>query len=140
MTREPIVAALFAKVAGATGLVTSSRTLKHFSEVQPQDQPALFVSPVSQMATRTRGIPTRWTLDIDIYIYVSRETVAVPDTALNTILDSIESSLAPLPAQEVQTLGGLCEHCWIEGAIQIDIGALGSQVLCTVPIRILVVT
>ena len=140
MTREPILAALFSKLALVPGLATSSRVLRHFSDVAPVEQPALFVSPVSHSAIRTRGLPTKWTLDIDVYLYINRSTSEVPDTALNQILDGIESTLATTPAVEVQTLGGLCDHCWIEGSVQIEVGAMGTQVLCVVPIRILVTT
>lgn len=138
MTREPIIAALFAKLSGIPGVVTASRVLRHFSDVSPVEQPALFLSPVSQAVQRVRGLPPKWTIDADVYIYVNRASSDIPDSSLNVILDAIEAALAPAPAAEVQTLGGLCDHCWIEGTVQVEVGALGTQVLCTIPIRIFV--
>lgn len=140
MTREPILVALFAKLAALPGLATSSRVLQHFSQVAASDQPALFVSPVAHSAIRTRGLPPKWTLDVDVYLYLNRASSDVPDTVLNGILDALEVALAPAPAAEVQTLGGLCEHCWIEGSVQIEVGALGTQVIALVPLKILVAT
>ena len=140
MTREPIVAALFAKLASVPGLLTTSRVFRHFAEVPAADQPALYLAPYAQFAVRTRGLPTKWTVDFRAFIYISRETSTVPDTVLNQVLDAIELALAPATAAEVQTLGGLCDHAWIEGDIQTDIDTLGSQLLCVVPIRLLVTT
>ena len=140
MNREPIMAALWAKVSGLSSLATASRVLKHYSEVAAVDQPALFMAPVSHTAQRTRGLPIKWTLDVDLYLYVNKDSSVIPDAALNALLDGIEAALAPPAVAEVQTLGGLCEHAWIEGVIQIDISAMGAQLLCVVPLRILATT
>ena len=141
MTREPIMAALALKLASISGVVTFSRILRHYNELRPADQPAVFLAPRTQMAFRKRGFPAVWTIDVSVYVYVKRTgNDIVPDTILNPLLDAIEAALAPAVSAEVQTLGGLVDHCWIEGAIETDEGVLGDQAIAIVPIRILVTT
>ena len=141
MTREPIMSALFAKLAALPGVVTASRILRHYTEMRPADQPAVFLSPRSQTAERSRGLPTKWTMDVSVYVYVKRQGAdVIPDTAMNALLDAIELALAPAPGVEVQSLGGLVDHCWIEGAIETDEGVLGDQAISIIPLRLLITT
>jgi len=64
----------------------------------------------------------------------------VPSVQINQILDELEAALAPPPGPSFkQTLGGLVEHCWINGEIQTDEGTLGNQAVAIIPIRMLVV-
>ena len=139
MTREPIFAALFAKLAATPGLSTSSRILKHFSDVLIPDQPALFLSEVSQTVERSRGLPKKWIFLCNVYVYVRRAGMdQISSTNINNILDAIEAALEPPAGTDVQTLGGLVEHCWIEGTVATDEGTLGEQAVAIIPIRILV--
>jgi len=130
--------ALFAKLSAIAGLNTTSRVLRPFSTVPASEQPALFLAPRSQTAQRTRGLPTRWVIDVSVYVYTNRgnDTSVVPDTAMNLILDAIEAALEPVPGVEVQTLGGLCNQVLIEGVVETDEGALGEQAVAIVPVRI----
>jgi hypothetical protein len=139
MTREPIMQALFTLLSGIPGVVTASRIMKPFSQIADGDQPALFLLPRTQAATRTRGLPTKWDIDVSVVLFAKRNGEdVVPDTLVNNILDAIELALAPKGGVEVQTLGGLCDHCWIQGAIETDEGTLGNQSVAIVPIHILV--
>ena len=73
--------------------------------------------------------------------YAHRDTAGiVPSVAVNQILDELDEVLRPPvgPAFK-QTLGGLVEHCWIEGEIHTDEGWLGLQSIAVVPLRMLVV-
>lgn len=133
------MAALALKLSAISGVITFSRILRHFNELRPPDQPAVFLAPRAQLAERKRGLPTKWTIDVSVYVYTKRNGADdVPDVQMNAILDAIEDALQPPPAVESQTLGGLCEHCWIEGVIETDEGVLGDQAIAIVPIRILV--
>lgn len=142
MNREAIYSALFAKVQSIQGLVTISRKLAHWSDVPPSQQPALFCVQGNQSAIPgdpARGLPTKWTLSVDVYVYARTDGGQVPGTVMNPILDAIETALKPdNPMTRTQTLGGLVEHCWIEGDVQTDEGALGDQAVSIVPVRILV--
>ncbi len=141
MTREPIIAALFAKLAAIPSLVTVGRVVKHLIDVPAEHQPALFLSPRNQSAIRRTGLPTKWVISVLVYIYTNRGGQnVIPDIQMNAILDAVETVLAPNGGVENQTLGGLCEYCRIEGVIETDEGALGDQSVAIVPIDILVTT
>ena len=137
MNREPIYSALFAEVAAAANFVTVSRRLRHWSDVGPAEQPALFQAQKGETAKRMRGLPPRWTLEVDLFVYAqSPDELTAPATVLNPLIDAIETALAPQGA--VQTLGGLASHAWIAGKIETDEGVLGGQAVAIVPIEIVV--
>ena len=50
IAREPIYAALFARIAGAANFVTTARRLRHWSELTPAEQPALFMLQKAEVA------------------------------------------------------------------------------------------
>lgn len=138
INREAIFAALFAKVAASAGYATIGRRLKHWNDVPKDQQPALFMAQGGQTANTVRGQPTRWTLSVDVYVYARTDGAATPGSIINPLLDAIEAALAPNAIENAQTLGGLCEWCRIEGAIETDEGTLGDQAVAIVPISILV--
>lgn len=143
MNREAIFSALFDRLSGVAEFTTKSRRLKHWNDVSPSEQPAMFQAQGDQSAAPgdpARGLPTKWTLNVDIYIYVQCGDDEAPATVINPILDAVEAILKPdyPDVQRTQTLGGLVEHCWIEGQIDTDEGTLGNQAVAVIPIRILV--
>lgn len=142
MNREAIYAALFTKLDYLQSVETKSRILAHWDDVSPNMQPALYMTCTSQIAEQRTGFPAKYFLDAKIYIYAHRDTAGdVPSTILNTILDEIDSILAPNPNPTFkQTLDGLVEHCWVNGNIETDEGTLGNQAVAIVPIRILTTT
>jgi hypothetical protein len=139
MTRELIYSTLFDLWKSIPGIITYSRRLVHWSDVVPESQPALYQIQKGERAIVTRGVPTKWELSVDIYVYtnVGNDINATPAIALNPILDGIEAVLLPDPATGFQTLGGLVSHAWIDGEIETSEGALGPQEVAIVPIRIL---
>ena len=137
MTREPVYAALFALLSGAASFATASRRLRHWSDVGPAEQPALFVVQKSETAERKASLPAKWRASVDVYMYAhAPDDETAPATVLNPLLDAIEAALAPVGA--VQTLGGLAAHAWIAGKIETDEGVLGGQAVAIVPVEILV--
>ncbi len=138
MNREAIYAALFVKIQGAATFATSSRRLRHWSDVPAAEQPALFQIQKTETAKQRRGLPPEWTLAADVFLYAhAPDDLTPPATVLNPLLDAIEAALAPDPVSAVQTLGGLASHCWIEGKIETDEGVLGGQAVAVIPILIL---
>lgn len=136
INRENIYAALFALVSSAAGLRTSTRLLKHWSDVAPSDQPALFQAQGRQNAVAGYRMPTKWTLSASLYVYTHQASLdKLPSVALNELVDAIEAKLAPGPDGE-QTLGGLVSHCRIVGEIETDEGVLGEQAVAIIPIEI----
>lgn len=137
MTREPIYSALFALLSAAASFATASRRLRHWSDVGPAEQPALFVVQKSETAERKAGLPAKWRAAVDVYVYVhAPDETTAPATALNPLLDAIEAALASQGV--VQTLGDLAAHAWIAGKIETDEGVLGGQAVAIVPVEILV--
>lgn len=141
ISREPIYAALFALAAAAAEFVTVGRRLRHWSDVAPAEQPALFMSQKSEAAAiPALGAPTVWTLTVDLYVYVhSSDPYLAPATMLNPLIDAVEMALAPSPTTGLQDLGlpAMVQHAYIAGDIATDEGVLGDQAVAIVPVKIL---
>ena len=135
--REPIYLALFDRLRVIPGLVTVSRKLRHWTDVPAGEQPALFLAQRREAVNGTPGLPRIWQFQIDAYLYVNTnaDPDAAPATQLNLFLDGIQAALAP-DVSGKQTLGGLVEHCWIEGNVETDEGTLGDQAVAIVPVAI----
>ena len=142
MNREAIATALFNLVKTAPGLVTSSRRLKHWSDVPTAEQPALFQAQgkeVLDTSTQKLGGPAVHRLNFEIYLYVkSTDPLASPATVLNPLLDAVEAALTPTLGTK-QTLGGLAQHAFISGSIETDEGTLGDQAVAIIPVEVLAV-
>lgn len=137
MISEPIYVALFNKLNSIPGVVTKSRILKHWHDVPEEHQPALFMAQGDQTpVVKSWDLPYGWDLRVNVYIYVSRSDDQVPATILNPILDHIREMLKPKPPTFKETLGGLCQTCFLSGAIETFEGTLGQQEVAIVPITI----
>jgi len=138
MSRDAALAALFIKLQAIPGLVTVSRRLRMWSDVDPSEQPALFLAGGNHTPTQDpSGIPAYWRQTATLYLYVhTSDPATAPATVLNGLLDAIENAILPV-YEEKQTLGGTCEHCWISGQIETDEGVLGDQSVAIIPLEIL---
>ena len=137
MNRDAAPAALFALLQALPGLVTTSRRLRHWSDVDRTQQPALFLSYGNQTPTQAAGLPPVWRQGATIALYFwNADPDVAPATVLNGYLDAIEAVLLP-DEEEMQTLGGTCQHCWISGPVETDEGLLGDQSVAFIPIEIL---
>lgn len=138
--REAIQAALFQRLSAIPGFATSSRRLKHWTDVAPAEQPALFQVQKGETWIRRQGLPPARRLSVELFVYVSTaaDPAVAPSQVMNPLIDAIEAALAPDPASLVQTLGGLVDHAWIAGKIESDEGLLGDQAVAIVPIDILI--
>jgi hypothetical protein len=141
ITREPIYAALFALAAGAANFVTVERRWRHWSEVTPAEQPALFMRQTGERAAvKALGAPPVWTLAAELCLYAhASDPYGTPAALLNPLVDAVEAALAPLAATGLQTLGlpQFVQHAWIAGRIATDEGALRDQAVAVVPVQIL---
>jgi hypothetical protein len=140
VNRELIYQALFDKLSGIEGIVTASRRLQHWTDVPETSQPALFQSQKNTLYTPKKGFPAKIALHCEIYLYTNsgNDLSIAPSTQMNALADLIDAALAPDPATGVQTLGGTVSHCWIEGEIITDEGALGPQAVSIIPVNILI--
>lgn len=141
MNREAIYQALFVKLQAPASFKTASRRLKHWSDVAPADQPALFLTQRTETATATPGLNPVWLLNVDVYIYAhtNGDSAIAPSSILNPLIDAIVTALPFEVVSNKQTLGGLVQHCWIEGQVQTDEGSLGDQGVVIIPIVLKVV-
>lgn len=143
-SRETYYAALFAKLATASNFATTSRVLRHWTDVGPEEMPALFQAQTTETREQMKGQGVKWTLRTRVYMYLHTNTQqlggsVIPAQELNTYLDAIEATLAPDNfSDNVQTLGGLVSHCWIDGTIETSEGTLGDHSVAIIPIAMLV--
>jgi len=143
INREPIYAALFGLMETAADFAVVDRRLRHWSDVSPAEQPALFMAQKTELASvKTLGAPTVWTLSVDLYVYAhSSDPYLAPATVLNPLIDAVEAALAPSAATGIQNLGlpAQVQHAYIAGKIEADEGVLGDQAVAIVPVEILCV-
>lgn len=137
ISREPVYAALFAKLQAAAPFVTTSRRFKHFADVAPADQPALFLVQRPESVSTTPGLDSVHELSCDAVVYANArgDDSVVPAAVINGLVDAVFAALKPNPITNKQSLGGLVEHAWVEGQIETDEGLLQEQGYALVPIR-----
>jgi hypothetical protein len=146
---EALWAALFVYLQTTLGGTFTSigRRLIEPPQLVTAQQPALFQIQLSQKHTpMPRGFPTKLQLSGLLVIYapvgagldnIGEETLLC-ETVLNGLLVAIDAALLPDNlATGKFTLGGLVEHCWIEGVTTVDPGILSNQGKAMVPIHIL---
>ena len=141
--REAIYGALWSLAAGAASFASANRRLRHWADLAPAEQPALFMSEKGGRAvTKALGAPIAWTLYADFYLYVhSSDPYLASATLLNPLLDALEAALAPSPVTGIQNLGlpAMVQHAYISGKVETDEGVLGDQAIAIVPVEILCV-
>jgi len=141
IVREQIYTALWELGANAARFASANRRMRHWTDVAPAEQPALFMSEKGgQAAIKKLGAPIVWTLYAEFYIYAhSSDPYVAPATILNPLLDAFEAALAPSPTSGIQNLGlpQMVQHAYISGKVQTDEGVLGDQAIAIVPVEIL---
>ena len=139
--REWIYSALWELGSSAARFASANRRLRHWADVAPAEQPALFMSEKGgQAAVKKLGAPIVWTLYADFYLYAHpSDPYLAPATILNPLLDALEAALAPSPTTGIQNLGlpAMVQHAYISGKVQTDEGVLGDQAIAIVPVEIL---
>lgn len=142
MDREAIYAAFFTAITDAVDFKTQSRKLKHWNDVSDDSQqPALFQVQVGEVAQRVKGLPTKWTFNVKLYLYcLAPDDETAVTTIMNPLLDTIAELIDPGEKGSTNTLNiAGVSHVWIEGEIETDEGALGRQGVAIIPVSILVV-
>jgi hypothetical protein len=141
---EAIYQALFDRLSThVDGVVTISRRLRHFNNVQPIERPALFITQGNQQEGPVKGLNAKIELAAELYLYIHEaDKNKPPASQLNVFIDCIRAAIKPdYPEMcEYQTLGGLVEHCWIDGTIEVYEAVenmLDDQAIAIIPVRIL---
>lgn len=145
-TREPIYAALWQLVAFdpriTSVFATTSRYTRHFEDVASEEMPALFLLEKRETWQRPgKGMSPKRTLMAHFLCYVYNGLQggsSIPATAINNLMDVIDDVLTNVgtPAN-AQTLGGLVEHVYIEGDVEIAEPLLQEKGIFVVPLTIL---
>ncbi|AOA58274.1 hypothetical protein [Acinetobacter larvae] len=143
MDSEAIYQALYQRLSQIDGVVTTSRRLRHFNQVPSEQRPALFITQGNQQEAPVKGLNAKVQLEAEVYLYIHESDPAIaPSIQLNRMIDKVRDAIAPDYPEvcEYQTLGGLVEHCWIEGTIEVYEAAenmLDDQGIAIIPVRIL---
>lgn len=145
MIREDVYSALFSLLTtnlSGLGVKTFSRRFALWTDIPKSSQPAVIMAQSGESAIQnTLGVPAKFELDVNIWLYINagESLQTIPATIYNPIIDAITDAIAP-PVGDKQTLGMEdVSHCWVSGKIEIFDGALGSQVIVIIPIKILAV-
>lgn len=153
MKREPIYDALLLQLQQlqsapyVTTWPTIQVSLGFKTYEDAQIQPALFLVPMKEHATYVRGLPTKWMLHAELWIYVRSDSINLGVQNLNALLDAVDSILSPLGTNAgplgdngyVDVLGGLVQYVAIQGEVEISGGYLqNNQTVARVPLEILV--
>ena len=87
VTREAVYAAVFARAAAVPGLVTASRKARHWADVTPAEQPALFQIQRQESVEAVTGLPLKRRFGVDLYLYAhSGDPAVAPASLLNPLL------------------------------------------------------
>lgn len=154
-SRAEVYAALFTRLKSVPGLKTCERRLRSWDQVDPGEQPALFMALGQQMLTQQRGLPPHWTLEANVWLYARRDatehsTDREEDPGADVLCDLIdaigaklsrqpdESTSGPFgasPTLEVTTLGGQVSWARMEGPVLTDEGFEGDQAVAKLTIH-----
>lgn len=145
IARDSYYQALFALLQGlkSQGVVkVCDRRLRFLDEMSASELPALFMAVDHQQTAQRRGLPPRRTLGAKIFLYAANPDHHTPaGVQLNGLIDAVEQALAPnapdLVGDNVQTLGGLVCHAWIEGAIEVFEGPQGQKAAAILGVQML---
>ena len=147
--REMIWLALYQhlKMAVGSSFTTISRRHVMPPKLMPEQQPALFVIQMKERREAMEGLPTTLTLEGFLILYVpapmSEDTLEdeqdLTATTFNRFFKAIDDAFVPdNPTRRTFTLGGLVQHCWIEGDVEQDPGIFTTQGAAIIPVKILV--
>jgi len=140
--REAVYSALWNLVSNAANFTTKSRRLRHWADVSPDEQPALFMSQKRNIGATHQGAvntPIVWTLEAEFYIYVhSIDQYSAPAILLNPLIDAVEQALAPDPWSGTQNLGlpEMVQWVRLNGDIATAEGVLGDQEMAIIPVEV----
>ncbi len=135
-SRTDIHSALVNLLGNINGVVTFSDRVKHWNDVSPSEQPAVFLSKGDELSDA--GVAAKNELLYRLWVYVNEEdSTKGPAIKLSQVLDAIHDVIKPAPGQSILTLQGLVSCVEISGQTETDEGTLGNQAVAVVPLRVL---
>jgi hypothetical protein len=144
-TRNEVVEAVYSLLVSAWPWQTASRRERLWSDVPPDNRPAMFLfegGPQAEKHERPNERLGRRRLQLMLLVYTNanKDSDRSGMAEVNDILDAVEAALKPQAADtggNLQTLGGRVTHCHIFGDIDKVSGNLTGDGMATVPIEIL---
>jgi len=132
-TRSVIYNALFSflqQLPAPAGLQwkTFSQAIRHWDDVSPTEQPALFLTRQIEKVTQKAGYGvSKIEFFPEVWIYFRADGLKTQSTYPDMYIDPLKDAIEQLfqtnpPIGGRLTLGGVCQHCWIEGTIASDPG------------------
>jgi hypothetical protein len=139
LSRTDVYDALWAKLDALDYFTTREQVVRHWADLQPEDMPYLALAMKNQRQEQQQRTPAKVTMPFELYIYVHRKGASEsPARLLMQAIDYVQNGLYQGPALTTQTLGlSNVHHCYINGTIETDEGALGDVGVAVVPIEIL---
>lgn len=144
MKRRPIIDALLAQLQALTAEPYEVQVISQGYVVwsDADIQPAIYYVPVREEAKYSSGLPTKWMMHGDLWVYVRQSTIELGVQTLMDLMDGIEEVLSPMGSNGMptksNTLGGLVTYCAIQGQAEISGGFLNQQqTVARIPIEIL---
>ena len=141
--RETIASTLLTFLANASGVTVASRRFTAYDEMAPGDYPALIlmqdreiIDPSQQQAG---AFVAEHRLQFKVLLYALGDGTeqAIPATAMNNMLDAIETALRPVGQARSQNLGlNYVQWTVINGTIEYDGGAYGNFGVAVIPIEV----
>lgn len=124
---EAIYSQLFSLLSTTPGIVTFSRRVKSWADIDTGMCPALMLAQTVEQADVSTNMPSKWILGCVAILYVhtsANDTSTVPVIQLNNLKDAIRDTLESNILTGTQTLSGLCHRCRVT---QIDTITSGEQ-------------
>ena len=142
LDRNAIYDALFNLGVASSEFATTGRRVQLWNSVDAQ--PALFLrsGDDSYPERDVRRSRVQVTLHAEFWIYYNTaDKNEAPGIMLDSLISALEDALRPGVMCQCQTLGlPYVSHCWIEGEINKDDGALTGQAIARIPIKILAIS
>jgi hypothetical protein len=134
---------LLLTVPAPTGMTWATREnrLKHWDQVPPGSQPAMFMQQVIERSAgrRQRQVPT-WEWHALAIVYFRSNTILDQDDwrITNEFLDNFDRIIQGIPVGECQTLGGIVYDCYVEGDVGLYEGQGDpNQAVIVIPLTVL---
>jgi hypothetical protein len=141
VTREQVMAALFARLQAIPGIVSTSRRMTLPGMIAPGDMPRLMLWEQPERASNVTGLPDRRTWEAwAVIVFVNDDTTVPGATIINPMIDAIEAALKVDDfGANTCTLGGLVHYARIEGTVVKETGDTDTTGLggAVVPIKIM---
>jgi hypothetical protein len=145
LDRESIYAAAAAKLAAIPGLVTFSRRFRDIDKVSGNEMPAIFLVADHETPQHQKAMPTKWTLNLGVFIYaITSDPAVAPATVLAPLVRAVEAALqwaggdvGPFSPNTPGSLGRLDVQWCRMGEVHYGEGATTGQGVAFIPLEIL---